>query len=139
MRSTTIRNSFITSRRGPRTSEVLVLVALVVVAAWMAYAFGQEVMAARHIGQQAAALRQQNAALQAENIGYQQDIAAVASGAAAEEEARQNGYTRPGEKVYIVATPPPTAPPVKPVVKVETARPGYPHEPTPWLRDLFRR
>lgn len=140
MRSTnTIRNSFITSRRGPRTSEVLVLLALVAIAAWMAYAFVQEVMAARHIGQQAAALRQQNAALVAENLGYQQDIAAVASGAAAEEEARQNGYARPGERVYIVATPPPTAPPVRPLVRVETPKTGDFHGPIRWLQDLFRR
>lgn len=141
MRSTTtLRNSFQTSRRAPRTSEVLVLIALALTAAWMAYAFAQEVMAGRHISQQAAALRQQNATLQAENNGYEQDIAAVASGAASEEEARQNGYARPGEKVYVVATPPPQPAAVaKPVVKVEAVKGDFADGVGRWLRDVLKR
>lgn len=124
--TTTLRNSFQTSRRAPRSSEVLVLVGLVLSAAWMSYAFVQEVMASRHLSQQAQELRQQNTALQNENAGYQQDIAAVASGAAAEEEARRNGYARPGERVFVVAAPPTQPPVTKPVVKVESAKPANP-------------
>ena len=113
--------------------------ALTLAAAWMAFAFVQEVMASRHIAQQAAALRQQNSTLQSENAGYARDIAAVASGAAAEEEARRNGYARPGEKVYVVAAPPEQSVAAIPVVKVETSKAGVGEGVARWLRSVFKR
>ena len=136
--TTTLRNSFQTTRRAPRSSEILVLVALIVAAAWMTFAFVQEVIASRHIAQQAAALKQQNSMLQSENAGYERDIAAVASGAASEEEARRNGYARPGERVYVVAAPPPQPATTAPVVKVETAKTGFGTGIGGWIRSLFK-
>ena len=137
--TTTLRNSFQTTRRAPRSSEVLVLVALVVAAAWMGFAFVQEVMASRHIAQQAAVLKQQNSMLQSENAGYERDIAAVASGAAAEEEARRNGYARPGERVYVVAAPPAQPATTAPIVRVETDKTGFGTGIGGWIRSLLKR
>ena len=77
----------------------------------MVWSFAQEVFLSHDLSHQAAELRQQNAALQSENRGYQRDIAASTSGAAAEEEARGDGYSKPREKLYLVGDPPPTATP----------------------------
>ncbi len=52
-----------------------------------------------------AELQAQNASLQATNRAYREDIAAVSSGAAVEEDARLNGYARPGERLYLVGQP----------------------------------
>ncbi|MDQ6771596.1 MAG: septum formation initiator family protein [Candidatus Dormibacteraeota bacterium] len=94
--------------------------ALVVIGVWMAVAFLQEVRFTRDLSSQAAGLRRQNAAITGQNGAYRHDIAASASGAAAEEEARQNGYSRPGEKVYIVAGAPAASPPPAPVKTTPT-------------------
>lgn len=76
---------------------------------WLLWSFAQEMQLNRELAHRAAELRRQNAALESENAGYRRDIAASSSGAAAEEEARQNGYSRPTERVYlVVATPSPT-------------------------------
>lgn len=73
----------------------------------MAWAFADEAWTASRLSNQAADLRHRNAALQSQNEQYQRDIATVESGAAAEEVARQNGYARPGERIYVVGSPPP--------------------------------
>ena len=52
----------------------------------------------------------QNAARAAQNDGYQRDIVALQSGAAAEEDARLNGYARSDEKVYLIAPAPSPTP-----------------------------
>jgi cell division protein FtsB len=98
----------------------LAAVAVAAVTGWMVWSFAQEVLLSHDLSHQAAELRQQNAALQSENRGYQRDIAASTSGAAAEEEARGDGYSKPREKLYLVGDPPPpTAPP-----KARTSHPG---------------
>jgi len=51
------------------------------------------------------------------NDGYRTDIAVVSSGAAAEEEARKNGYARSNEKLYVLTTPPPATPAPSPARK----------------------
>jgi cell division protein FtsB len=100
----------------PRVShQTLILAVLVVAAIWLVWSFAQEVFLSHGLARQAANLRQQNAALQTENRGYQRDIVASTSGAAAEEEARGDGYSKPREKLYMVgdspaATPPRTVP-----------------------------
>ena len=73
----------IVNRRVRVSRETLVPVVVTVVAVWLVWSFAQEVFLSRDLGRQAADLRQQNAALQAENRGYQRDIAASTSGAAA--------------------------------------------------------
>ena len=85
----------------------LVLMACALGAVWVSVAFTQELLFAHGLGAQAQALSRQNAQLTAANQGYAQDIADVASGAAAEEEARQNGYARSDEKVYLISQPAP--------------------------------
>jgi cell division protein FtsB len=78
---------------------------------WAGVAFAQEAYIGHKLSQQVADLRRQNAELGAQNRGYRKDVQAITSGAADEEEARLNGYTRPNERLYLVApipTPSPT-------------------------------
>ena len=81
------------------------LLGLTIVAIWIVWAFAQEVLLSYQLSRQASDLRNQNAAMQATNDSYKRDIAALASGGAAEEEARLNGYSRSDEKLYIVSAP----------------------------------
>lgn len=94
-------------RLSPRT---VLIGAMGVVALWMVGSLIQEISLNQSLSHQAAELRDQNAALSASNEGYRRDIAAVSSGAAAEEEARKDGYARSDEKLYLIATPPPSSP-----------------------------
>src|SRR5437016_7788469 len=108
--------------------ETLIVGLLVLVAIWLVWSFAQEVILSRDLGHQAADLRQQNSALQAENRGYQRDIVASTSGAAAEEEARGDGYSKPKEKLYLIGdspspTPNRTAPAPVPASHKTVARP----------------
>src|SRR5438309_12090105 len=119
----------IVNQRPRLTREALVVVAVAVAATWLTWSFAQEIQVSRDLGRQASQLRQQNAALQAENRGYQRDIAASTSGAAAEEEARGDGYSKPKEKLYMIgASPAPTparAPAAQPPAKAKS-RPARP-------------
>ena len=92
----------IVNQRVRVSRETLIAGLLIVAAIWLVWAFAQEVVLSRDLGRQAADLRQQNAALQTENHGYQRDIAASTSGAAAEEEARGDGFSKPKEKLYMI-------------------------------------
>jgi cell division protein FtsB len=89
-------------RRVRVSRELLLLASLAVLAVWIVAAFGQELYLSYQLTRQAADLRRENAALQVANEGYQRDIAAVSSGAAAEEEARLNGYSRADERLYLI-------------------------------------
>ena len=82
---------------------MLVLVAAIGV--WVVYSFAQEAYLNYRLSAQASALRQQNASLKVQEAGYHRDIVASMAGAAAEEEARINGYARPDERVYVVGRP----------------------------------
>jgi cell division protein FtsB len=116
----------------------MLVVAVLVAGAWMAYTFGQEVFLSRHLDQEAAQLREENVALQAQNDGYRRDIVAMASGAAAEEEARLNGYARSDEKVYLVSAPP-TPAPVQKRNKVVNDTQDWTGFLRRWLPDLRQR
>ena len=86
----------------------------------------QEAFLVHRLGQQVSDLRRQDALIGAQNQGYHKDITAITSGAASEEEARLNGYSRPSEKLYLVnGTPSPAAPKSTP-----SASPSSP-KPTP--------
>jgi cell division protein FtsB len=99
--------------RGPVPSRRwLVRAGLLGLAAWAVVAFGQEAWTANRLQADAAALRSRNAMLQVQNDDYRRDILAVQSGGAAEEVARQNGYSRPDEHLYLVSAPPPEVAPV---------------------------
>lgn len=92
------------ARAFPITRERVLFLALLAAGLWMAWSLLQQAILTQQLSRDAEQVRQQNAAVQAENQGYRRDIAAVTSGASAEEDARQHGYARPGEKVYLVGS-----------------------------------
>jgi len=81
---------------------------------WVAYGFAQEAYIGHKLSQQVSDLRHQNSVLAAQNAGYHKDIEAMTSGAADEEEARLNGYTKPWEKLYLVTDVPSPSPSASP-------------------------
>ncbi|HLH70093.1 MAG TPA: septum formation initiator family protein [Candidatus Dormibacteraeota bacterium] len=91
--------------RGRFSQETIVLVAMAVVALWLLWSLVQAITVDWWLNRQVAELQAQNASLQATNRAYREDIAAVSSGAAVEEDARLNGYARPGERLYLVGQP----------------------------------
>ena len=96
-----------------RENVVLLLVAVATV--WMTWALAQEIGLRGQIHAEAAQVSQQNAQLAAQNYSARQDAQNVRSGGWNEQEARMDGYTRPGERVFIVAAPPsPQAVPAPP-------------------------
>jgi cell division protein FtsB len=97
--------------RGLGARRIVVLLALAAFVAWMAFAYAQEANLAHRLSQQASDLRNQNSLIASQNQGYHKDIQAISNGAADEEQARLNGYSRPNERLYLItATPPPTTP-----------------------------
>ena len=101
----------VVNRRMRLSPQAILLAIMAVIGLWMVGSLVQEVSLDRSLSHQASQLRDQNAAIAATNQSYRRDIAAVESGAAAEEEARRDGYARSDEHLYIIATPPPAAPP----------------------------
>lgn len=98
--------------------RTIIIAAVLVAAVWASVGYAQEAYLGHKLGQQVADLRRQNAALSAQNQGYHRDISAINNGSADEEEARQNGYSKPYERVYLVTgTPSPAAPSPKPSPK----------------------
>jgi cell division protein FtsB len=97
-----------TSAFGVRHAVVaaVVLVAMV----WAGVAFAQEAYAGHKLSQQVTGLRNQNVVLSAQNEGYKKDVQAISSGAADEEEARLNGYSKPQERLYLVTAAPSPSP-----------------------------
>ena len=107
-KATVAAGSVRTSGRGVRRTIIVAVVA--VIAVWVAYAFAQEAYIGHKLSQQVADLHRQNSRLAAENKGYRQDVKAINSGAANEEEARKNGYARSGERVYLITEAPSPSP-----------------------------
>jgi cell division protein FtsB len=79
---------------------------------WMVWSYAQEALLVHRLSQQVTDLRQQNSVIASQNQGYHTDIQAMTNGAADEEEARLNGYSKPHEKLYVVTSPSP--PPASP-------------------------
>ena len=100
----------VVNRRIRLSHQTILLAILALIAVWMIGSLVQEISLDRSLSHQASELRQQNATIATTNQGYQHDIADVTSGAAAEEEARKDGYARSDEHIYIVGTPPPPTP-----------------------------
>jgi cell division protein FtsB len=107
----------IVDRRVRLDRQTFILAGMAVFALWVAGSLVQGLALNHSLNDQAASLRAQNAALGTTNDGYRTDIAVVSSGAAAEEEARKNGYARSNEKLYVVTTPPPPTPSPSPAKK----------------------
>ncbi|TMF91994.1 MAG: hypothetical protein E6I08_00930 [Chloroflexi bacterium] len=94
--------------------RMLLRAAVAALAGWAVIAFAQEAWTANRLAAGAAALRDQNTQLQEQNDAYRRDILAVQTGSAAEEVARQNGYSRPDEHLYLVSAPPAPTPSAAP-------------------------
>ena len=96
------------------TKPSLALLLLLALCGWALYSLLQEAYLEHQLSAQAAQIAQQNDAISAQNQGYDRDILALQTGAAAEEDARLNGYARSDEKVYVVAPAPSPSPPPPP-------------------------
>jgi cell division protein FtsB len=125
----------------PFSKEFALLVVLAGVIGWVVVGFTQEVLLTHQLSAQAASLRQQNAGISAANNGYRRDIQVSGAGATVDEDARAHGYARSDEKVYVVGgpNPAPTAPPPKPVVKVEGSQIGIWQQLGRWIGNLWHR
>lgn len=99
-----------TARTLPLTRSGALFLAICVASTWMGWSLLHELALSHQLTAQATQLRQQNAATQSTNQRYGRDIAAASSGASAEEDARQDGYARPKEKVFIVSGVAPVGP-----------------------------
>ena len=124
----------IVDQRMRLSHQTLILAAMGVFALWMGGSLVQELSLNQSLSHQAADLRDRNASLRTTNSEYLKDIAAVSSGAAAEEEARKDGYARSDEQLYAVATPPPPSP--APARRKAASSSGGPLDA---LRRLLRR
>ena len=101
-------DSAASSRLGMRHWVIGAIACVAVV--WSAAAFVQEAYLSHKLSQQASALRDQNTLITGQNQAYRKDIQGITSGTAAEEEARQNGYSRSSERVYLVTITPNPSP-----------------------------
>jgi cell division protein FtsB len=120
----------ILNRRMRFSHETVLLAILAVIALWIVVSLVQTLSLNGSLNRQAAELHQENAALKATNDGYHRDMNAVSSGAAAEEEARKDGYARGTEKLVIIGTPPSPTP-------APTPRPAAHHGADGPLPDLW--
>ena len=120
--------------------RLLIRAAVAALVAWAVFAFAQEAWTANRLAAGAAALRDQNAQLRKQNDAYQRDILAVKSGSAAEEVARQNGYSRPDEHLYLVSTPPAPTPMATPTpARVQDKSTSALDELKAWWSGLWSR
>jgi cell division protein FtsB len=97
-----------TSAFGVRHAVVIAVVMAALI--WAGVAFAQEAFVGHKLSQQVTDLRHQNVVLSAQNQGYKKDVQAITSGAADEEEARLNGYSKPQERLYLVTAAPSPSP-----------------------------
>ncbi len=109
--STAVATAGEVNKRVSWSRDLLLLLGVAAAGVWVVSSFTQQAYIDQRLASQAAQLRAGNGALAQQNQGYQKDIEAMTSGAAAEEEARLNGYARSDEKVYLVSRPPSTAVP----------------------------
>jgi cell division protein FtsB len=84
-----------------------IVVAAIIV--WGVWAFGSEAMLYLRLNEQVDALRGQNAQLASSNAQAQRELRTASSPQSMEELARQEGFVRPGERVYVIVSPQPTA------------------------------
>jgi cell division protein FtsB len=80
-----------------------------VVVFWGVWAFGSEMMLNLRLSEQVSSLRSQNARLAASNAETQRALQGAGSASAVEELARKQGFTRPGEQLYVIVSPGPKA------------------------------
>ena len=102
----------------PRTSrsklhlaapDRLIWLVVGVVVFWGVWAFGSEMIVNLRLSEQVSSLRSQNARLAASNAETRRALEGAASTSALEELARKQGFTRPGEQLYVIVSPGPKA------------------------------
>jgi cell division protein FtsB len=118
------------------SKHLLLLLVLAVLAGWALFSFAQESYLDFQLNSQANHLDRQNQALAAQNDGYRRDTLALQSGAAAEEDARLNGYAKGDERVYLVGPAPSPSPAARPSRQARAGAPpaGF----WGWLLGVFR-
>jgi len=83
----------------------LALAVVAVVGGWILYAVYAETAAGHSLDDRIRQLQTENARLQQEVNARQTEIAEAGNPAWLEEEARRLGYIRPGERVFVIASP----------------------------------
>jgi cell division protein FtsB len=100
----------------PRTSrsklhlaapDRLIWLVVGVVIFWGVWAFGSELMLNLRLSEQVSSLRSQNARLAASNTETRQALEGASSASSLEELARNQGFTKPGEQLYVIVSPGP--------------------------------
>jgi cell division protein FtsB len=87
------------------TRRRLLALSVAVAGAWVSYAVYAATAAGHALDGQVRALRSQNAALRQEVELRRRQLTAATSAGWLEEEARRLGYVRPGERIFVLATP----------------------------------
>jgi cell division protein FtsB len=87
----------------------LIWIVVGVIVLWGVWAFGSEMMLNLRLNAQVQALRAENSRLADSNAQTRTELETAASAAAMEESARQQGYYRQGEQVYVIVQPTPSA------------------------------
>lgn len=119
----------------PLARRFLLYAALAAVGLWIAWSTAQQWYLDQQLQSRAAALREQNAQIAAQNEAYQRDIAAAGTPQAAQEEARAYGYAQPDEKVYVIKQSPAAAA----VPQQRSAAPALkPHREGGLLQNIWR-
>jgi Septum formation initiator len=83
----------------------LLAVSVAVAGSWVSYAVYSATAAGHALDGQVRALQSQNAALRQQVELRRRQLAAATSAGWLEEEARRLGYVRPGERIFVLATP----------------------------------
>jgi cell division protein FtsB len=79
---------------------------------WGVWAFGSALMLNLRLNNEVQILREDNAQLAGSNEQRKKELAVAGSPGALEEAARKQGYTRPGEQVYVIVKPSDSTAPV---------------------------
>jgi cell division protein FtsB len=96
----------------------LLWIVIGVIVAWGVWAFGSELLLNLRLDAQVQALQRENAQLTVANAQTRDQLQAAASPSSLEEVARQQGYARQNEQVYVIVTPTAPAPGASPAAAV---------------------
>jgi cell division protein FtsB len=83
----------------------LLWIVIGVIVAWGVWAFGSELLLNLRLDAQVHSLQRENAQLTVANAQTREQLQAAASPSSLEEVAREQGYARQNEQVYVIVTP----------------------------------
>jgi cell division protein FtsB len=87
------------------TRRRLLAVAVAVIGAWVSYAVYAATTAGHALDGRVRALQKENAALHQQVDLRKRELTSASSGGWLEEEARRLGYVRPGDRIFVLASP----------------------------------